>query len=124
MSRPATGSWETRSPIAARMLVHITDQLTDRRYLVDMGASFSCVPFESAAPPPTKEPHLTNPNGSSIKCWGEGWRQLQFSSRTFQWLFLRTDVSFPILGVDFMRSKKLMVDVASNTLVESTTGDT
>jgi len=30
--------------VATMMLVHITDQLTDRRYLVDTGASFSLVP--------------------------------------------------------------------------------
>ncbi len=33
------------------MLVHITDQLTDRRYLVDTGASFSLVPHRSASAP-------------------------------------------------------------------------
>ena len=38
--------------VAAGMLVHITDQLTDGRYLVDTGASFSLVPHKSSAPPP------------------------------------------------------------------------
>ena len=109
--------------VAAGMLVHITDQLTDGRYLVDTGASFSLVPHKSSAPPAT-EPRLTGPNGSHIRCWGEERRQLRFSGRTFQWSFLRADVSFPILGVDFLRSNKLLVDVANNTLVDSTTGDT
>ncbi len=46
------------------------------------------------------------------------------SGREFEWSFLQADVSFPILGVDFLRSNRLLVDVASNTLVDSATGDT
>jgi len=109
--------------VAAGMLVHITDQLTDRRYLVDTGASFSLVPFHSRDPP-AREPCLTGPNGSRIQCWGEERRRLRFSGRLFEWPFLRAEVSFPILGVDFLRANKLLVDVANNALVDSTTGDT
>ena len=47
--------------VAAGMLVHITDQLTDWRYLVDTGASFSLVPHRSKDPPAAK-PRLTGPN--------------------------------------------------------------
>ena len=105
------------------MLVNIIDQLTDRRYLVDTGASYCLVPHKSTKPP-AKEPRLIGPNGSLIRCWGEERRRLRFSGRTFEWTFLQADVAFPILGVDFLRNNKLMVDVASNTLVDSTTGDT
>jgi hypothetical protein len=70
------------------------------------------------------EPRLAGPNGSHIGCWGEEQRQLRFSGRTFQCSFLRADVSFPILGVDFLRSNKLLVDVANNTLVDSAKRDT
>jgi len=94
--------------VAAGMLVHITDQLTDGRYLVDTGASFSLVPHRSTKPP-AREPRLTGPNGLPIRCWGEEIRRLQFGGRTFQWPFLRADVSFAILGVDFLRANKLMV---------------
>jgi hypothetical protein len=48
---------------------------------------------------------------------------LQFDGRTFEWSFLRADVSFAILGVDFLHANKLLVDVASNSLVDSATGD-
>jgi hypothetical protein len=105
------------------MLVHIKDQLTDWRYLVDTGASFSLVPHRSTKTP-AKEPRLTGPNGLPIRCWGEEKRRLQFDGRTFEWSFLRADVSFAILGVDFLRANKLLVDVASNSLVDSATGDT
>ena len=127
MRAPLPSGGKLRTParlnaVAAGMLVHITDQLTDGRYLVDTGASFSLVPHRSTKPP-AREPRLTGPNGLPIRCWGEERRRLQFGGRTFQWPFLRADVSFAILGVDFLRANKLMVDVASNSLVDSTTGD-
>ena len=105
------------------MLVHITDQLTDRRYLVDTGASYCLMPHQSSKPP-AKEPRLIGPNGSRIRCWGEERRRLRFGGRTFEWPFLLADVSFPIIGVDFLRGNKLLVDVAGNRLVDSATGDT
>ena len=43
--------------VATGMLVHITDQLTDWRYLVDTGESFSLVPHHSKDPP-AAEPRL------------------------------------------------------------------
>ena len=107
--------------IAAGILVHITDQLTDRRYLVDTSASFSLVPDHSKDPP-ASEPHLTSPNGHQIRCWGEERRWLCFSGRPFKWSFLQVDMSFFILGVDFLQTNKLLVDVAANTLVDSSTG--
>jgi len=41
----------------------------------------------------------------------------------FKWSFLRADVSFTILGVDFLHANKLLVDVAANSLVDSSTSD-
>jgi len=104
------------------MLVHITDQLTDWRYLVGAGASFSLVHHRSGATL-AKEPRLIGPNGLPIRCWGEERRRLRFGGRTFEWDFLRADVSFPIQGVDFLCANKLLVDVACKTLVDFSTGN-
>ena len=90
----------------------MTDQLTDWCYLVDTGASFSLVPHRSGDTP-AKEPRLIGPNGLPIRCWGEEQRRLRFGDRTFEWDFLRANVSFPILGVDFLRANKLLVDVSA-----------
>ena len=115
MRAPLPAGGKLRTParlnaVAAGMLVHITDQLTDRRYLVDTSASFSLVPHRSKDPPAT-EPRLTGPNGLPIRCWGEEKRRLRFSGRTFEWSFLRA------------RANKLLVDVSANSLVDSSTGD-
>ena len=100
------------------MLVHIADQLKDRCYLFYTGASFSLIPHKStkSTDPPAKEPCLIGPNGFRISCWGEEQRQLIFSGPTFEWTFLWADVSFPILGVDFLWANWLFVSVASNQL--------
>jgi len=104
------------------MLVLITDQLTDWCYLVDTGASFSLVPHRSGDTP-AKEPRLIGPKGLPIWCWEEERRRLRFGGRTFERDFLRADVSFPIMGLDFLRANKLLVDVTGKTLVGSSTGD-
>jgi hypothetical protein len=44
--------------------------------------------------------------------------QLDFHGRRFEWTFFLVDVSFTIIGVDFLRRLKLLVDPASNRLVD------
>ena len=90
------------------MLVHITDQLTGRRYLVDTRASFSLVPQQSRAP--TIAPRLVGPNGAAINCWGETTLQLRFSTAPFNGGSCA--VTFPILGMDFLCANNLLVDTA------------
>ncbi len=98
-------------------LVHIQDQLTNRRYLVDTGASFSIFPHQSAAR--ADGPVLTGPSGKTIPCWGEKTIDLSFNGRRFTWTFLLAAVQFPILGVDFLRHYKLLIDPAANCLVDT-----
>jgi hypothetical protein len=109
--------------VAAGTLVHVQCQLLNRRYLVDTGATFNLLPHKSHHPP-VQQPRLIGPNGQPIRCWGEERLRLQFSSRTFWWTFLKADVTFPILGVDFLRSNRLSVSVATNQLVDDANGDT
>ena len=104
---------------AAGQLVYLVDQLTGRRFLVDTGASFSLLPHQSKAPP--SGPQLTGPAGAPIKCWGETPLQLRFANRPFQWRFLRAAVAFPIIGVDFLRSFKFLVDVSGSCLTQAGT---
>ncbi len=40
------------------------------------------------------------------------------------WTFLKAEVTFPILGVDFLRANRLSMSVATNQLVYDSTGDT
>ncbi len=46
--------------------------------------------------------------------------QLRFQVQDFSWKFLLADVAFPILGVDFFRAHKLLIDPEGHALLDST----
>ncbi len=94
------------------------DQLSNWRFLVDTGASYSIFPHNSSSPP--TGPLLAGPSGTSIPCWGEKEFTLSFSGRLFKWTLLLADVKFPFLGVDFLRHHRLLVDPAENQLITTT----
>ncbi len=75
-------------------LVHVVDQLSNRRFLVDTGAVFSVLPHSSPSPP--DGPALAGAAGQPIPCWGERQFQLSFNGRSFMWTFLLAAVQFPI----------------------------
>jgi hypothetical protein len=108
--------------VAPGALVHIQDQLSKRRFLVDTGASFSIFPHHSSAP--ASGPVLSGPSGKTIPCWDEKFLTLSFHGKTFTWTFLLAAVQFPILGVDFLRHYKLLVDPAANRLVDTRSKET
>jgi hypothetical protein len=62
-------------------LVHVVDQLSNRRFLVDTGAVFSVFPPSSPRPP--DGPALAGAAGQPIPCWGEKQLQLSFNRRPF-----------------------------------------
>ncbi len=103
--------------VAAGLLVHIKDDISGRRFLVDTGASYSIWPHSSSSP--ATGPLLFGPSGQWISCWGDRVLHLQFQGRPFSWPFLLAAVDFPILGVDFLKKHGLMVDPANNRLVSA-----
>jgi hypothetical protein len=80
-------------------LVHVTDQVTSRRFLVDTGAAFSIFPHQSTAIP--NGPLLSSPAGRNIPCWDERRLDLSISGHMFQLTFLLAAVQFLILRIDF-----------------------
>ena len=88
-----------------------------RRFLIDTGASY-CI-FSHRSTLPSSGLLLTAASDQRIPCWGERAVQLDFHGRRFEWTFLLADVSFAIIGVDFLRSHKLLVDPAANRLVDT-----
>jgi hypothetical protein len=44
-------------------------------------------------------------------CWGEKQLTIYFGGQQFQWIFLLSDICFPILGADFLRHFNLVVDL-------------
>jgi hypothetical protein len=104
--------------VAPGRLVHIVDESTQRRFLVDTGAAYSIFPFSSSGK--QSGPRLTGADGFHIPCWGERRLSLIFHGRRFAWPFLLAKVQFPNLGVDFLRHFKLLVSgSAANRLVDT-----
>ncbi len=84
---------------------------------MDTGAAYSIFPYSS--PGKQSGPRLTGADGLHIPCWGEHRLSLTFHRCLFVWPFLLAMVQFPIIGVDFLRHFKLLVDPAANRLVDT-----
>ncbi len=98
-------------------LVHIVDESTQRRFLVDTGAAYSIFPFSSSGK--QSGPRLMGADGLHIPCWGERRLSLIFHGCRFEWPFLLAKVQFPIIGMDLLRHFKLLVNPAANRLVHT-----
>ena len=105
--------------VAPGELLHLTDELSGQRFLVDTGASYSIFPHQSSQP--VCGPVLKGPGGQTIACWGEKELPVQFSGRRFTWTFLLAKVEFPILGADFLKHFNLIVDLAASQLLATDT---
>ena len=64
-------------------------------------------------------PILKKPNRMSIPSWGESVKTMSFENRSFTWSFLLADIEFPILGADFLRHYRLVVDLANGQLLDA-----
>ena len=98
-------------------LLHVIDSSSCLKFLVDTGASYSLFPHKSTQLP--FGPILKTPNGMSIPSWGESVKTMAFDNRCFTWSFLLADIEFPILGADFLRHFKLVVDLANGQLLDA-----
>jgi hypothetical protein len=89
--------------------------VSNKKLLVNTGSSYSLFPFRSACK--QSGPRLKAANGQRICCWGSRRWALLLDGILYQWHFLQADVSFPILGVDFLCEFQLLVDVIGGRLV-------
>jgi hypothetical protein len=108
------GHRDVVSAVRPSRLFFITDSSSNCRYLVDMGSAFSIMPWRSSSPP--SGPGLSGVDGRRIPCWGEQPFTVTIGGLPRQWTFLLAAVSFPILGIDFLRHHSLVVDMANQQL--------
>jgi hypothetical protein len=90
----------------------ITDRTSKRRFLVDTGSDL-CVYPRKLIPQPRERVNydLCAANGSTIHTYG--WLSLSLNlglRRDFTWRFVVTDVTQPLIGVDFLSHFGLLVD--------------
>jgi predicted aspartyl protease len=97
--------------------LHINDQSSHIRFLIDTGADISALP----APPHYEEqPHdrtILAANGSTIKTYGYQEQIIQLGDKKFRWNFLLANIKNPLLGADFLKHFNLMVDLKGNRLI-------
>jgi hypothetical protein len=105
------GCRDVVSAVRPGRLFYITDSVSHRRYLVDTGSAFSIMPWKSATAP--AGPSLTAADGRRIPCWGEQSFTVTIGGVPRRWRFLLAAVSLPIIGINFLRSHGLLVDVAN-----------
>ena len=98
-----------------RHLFFISDTTSSRKFLVDNGSSFSLLPFQSRSAP--YGPTLLSAGGRRIRTWGTTTSTITINQQQFSWSFVRAEVRWPILGIDFLRAQKLVVDVAAERLI-------
>jgi hypothetical protein len=86
-------------------LIFLTEELTNDRFLVDIGATLSIVPCSSNRG--LSEPLLKGANGKPIPSWGFITKIVQFQGKMFTSSFLQAAVTGLILGIDFLQKFKV-----------------
>ena len=84
-------------------LLHVTDKLTNTKWLVDGGAVVSIIPPTAAQR--SRGPNgvgLRAANGTSIHCYGESSQTIQIGDQQFTYSFTVADVKQRIIGADFL----------------------
>ena len=81
-------------------LIYLHDNLSNRRFLVDTGASISVFPSTNTSS--TSGVQLLTADGSTLTCSGARIIPLWFGTWNCSWTFQLAPVSLPILGADFL----------------------
>ncbi|XP_053611983.1 uncharacterized protein LOC128676069 [Plodia interpunctella] len=95
---------------------------TKERFLVDTGADISVLAAKNRNQTPSNTYKLYAANNTPIRTYGEKTINLNIGlRRTYKWTFIVADVQTSILGADFLRSHKLLVDLHQKKLIDSVT---
>lgn len=121
------GKRQSRSSVVAaatgqlNSLLFIVDGNSNKRFLVDTGASVSVFPASyKDKHSATRTPSLIAANGSNIATYGSRDLSLSLNSRTYRWPFILADVKTPLLGSDFLQEQGLLVDLQNRCLIDAT----
>jgi transposase InsO family protein len=103
--------------VAPGQLLYVKDAVSCLKFLVDSGSSYSIYPCGTPHGSPTG-PMLQLPNKQLVPSYGEKVLTVEFSGKTYVWSFLLADISFPIIGADFLRYFKLLVDLSTGLMLD------
>ena len=108
-------------------LFQIQDKKSKIHFLIDTGAEISVFPKKQFkgfrnVDPVTK---LHSASGDEIKTYGHLTLELNIGlNHPILWHFVVADVTQPLIGADFLKDNKLLVDVGNSRLLDSVTMNT
>ena len=101
----------------------LKDQASDEFFIIDTGSDFGIVKnnsFKIANYP--SEQFLIAANAAKISTHGERTMNLKLSkSCTIKWTFLSAEISFNLIGADFLEQNNLLVDLHNHILINAMT---
>ncbi len=106
--KPPRRRWHIQQLTAGSHLIHLFDKISHTNFLVDTGAERSVLPHTSTATP--TGPLLFTANNQPVPTWGIKHQQLQFGNQFYTFDFVLAQVTYPILGADFLAFHRLLVD--------------
>ena len=110
---------------ATNRLLFIKDTISGRKFLCDTGAQRSVLPATASdTAGGFHGPPLTSADDTPIRTYGTRTANLCFGGQRFSWDFVTADISFPLLGADFLCAHGLLVDVKNGRLVDALTFST
>lgn len=109
------------STLSSRLFIY--DRLTKLKFLIDSGSDLSIIPPDKTRKLIADNSfHLFAANGSQIKTFGQKMTTVTLGlRRNFTWSFIVADVSKPIIGADFLKQNKLLIDLNKKQLIDGTT---
>ena len=124
------GKWVGQSLMAAddtvptiSRRIYTTDRSTKAQFPVDTGSDSCVLPRALVREPRVKSLYeLSAANGTPMATYGTASMTLNFRLRpNFTWRFVVTDVTKPIIGVDFLARYDFLIDVRNRKLIDATT---
>ena len=107
-------------------LLYPHDPLSGYRFLCDTGAHASMVPAlpseRTCAPggaAGSMLPRMVNVSGKTVRVFGRRRMQLCFGGRRYDWDFVTADMTFHIIGADFLHAHGLVVDLRNRRLLDA-----
>lgn len=102
----------------------VTDRKSSINFLVDTGANVSVIPVHRVSAKNRRECSykLYAANNTEIKTYGTIVLELNLGlRRSYKWTFIISDVKQAILGADFLKTHKLLVDLYNKKLTDTVT---
>ena len=101
----------------------IKDHKSSKDVLLDTGSQVTLWPATASERlfPEEISERLVAANGTKIPTYGKRQMTVQFGRSRYQWTVILAKVTRPLIGTDFLRHHRLMVDVVNNQLVHMDT---